>query len=274
MTQLASTDMTVARSAAYVLTTFRHEPAADVFRGWLAGTDEARLTLALRSLGTFAYPKDRAAIEGLRTHARGPVRYNVAWGLYEMGDPASAPVAQAFLDDADDHVRMEAIFLCAHLLDAQTGPALLARLPKTTPAEADAIKRSINAIAAESVTDNAKLMRGDAGEWARAVAGAWKTRDGKYALQADDAPLTRETFVAAMKVWVDDRSVRGRKELAFVEQRHALAVAEPSDITALLEVRAALLLRQSDEALHEVRIIDELVSVLHRRRSGAPKPHP
>ena len=40
-----------------------------------------------------------------------------------------------------------------------------------------------------------------------------------------------------------------------------------------VELRSRLLWRQSDEVLYEVRGLDRVIAVLHRRKVGAPKPN-
>lgn len=90
-------------------------------------------------------------------------------------------------------------------------------------------------------------------------------REDQYRLKKGDRKLTHKKLLRVLRSWQKRRSIMGGK-YAWVESRHILDVAKPEDIDRILELRAAVYGRLSDECLEEVDILDDLIRRLGRRR--------
>ncbi|MHC4512283.1 MAG: HEAT repeat domain-containing protein [Planctomycetota bacterium] len=272
--QLASRNKDVQLSALRLLTTYRHMPALRVCRKWAKGKDKDLRLAALRAIGTFAHPHDRDLLVTATRDKDPEIRFAAAYGLYEYGDPATAPALRALLGDPDPQVRMEAIVAVAHVIDFRGGIALASRLDVSKDGrEKTTIQRMIDSLAKDAGADKKKLASSDVAEWKKATEAYWQKRDSYFDLREGDQKMTRKQFLEALAAWEKDHSITDREELEWIKRRHLLAVARPGDISRLLEVRASLLWRQSDEVLYEVRQLNRVIGVLHRRKVGARKPN-
>jgi hypothetical protein len=268
-----STSPAVLRSAAYLFAVNRCVDALPIVRRLATSDDPVVVMSALRALGFLGGPEDRALIERFAADPRADVRHASAFALYELGDPASTPVLRRLLDDPEERVRKEAIAGLFHLIDADGARAILARhRASADPAEREAIERFVQDLAEEVDAPSAPLMSGDPGAWANAIAAYWRKRDHFFDLGPEDRALTRRELVDALARWNAAGTIE-EEETRWVEHRHVLSVATADDIPALLSIRGRVLERHSDEALEEVKIIDRLTQVLHRRRMGAKKPN-
>ena len=87
----------------------------------------------------------------------------------------------------------------------------------------------------------------------------------KYTLRPEDRRLTHEEMQKAAADWVKRGRITGG-EYDWVESRHVLAAASDKDLELLLDVRAHVMQRISDECLYEVSILDDLIKRLGRSR--------
>ncbi len=85
----------------------------------------------------------------------------------------------------------------------------------------------------------------------------------EFVLKPDDRTLTRKQFLRATEEWKSQNGITGGA-FEWVEDRHILSVAAPQDIPLLIDVRARVYERISDEALIEVAILDRLIKHLAR----------
>ncbi|MHC4078743.1 MAG: hypothetical protein ACYST0_09945, partial [Planctomycetota bacterium] len=186
----------------------------------------------------------------------------------------TGPALRALLGDPDPKVRIEAIVAVAHVIDSRGGIALASRLDVSKDGrEKTTIQRMIDSLAGDAGADKKKLASSDVTEWKKATEAYWKKRDSYFDLREGDQKMTRDRFMEVLAAWEKDHSITDREDLEWVKKRHLLAVARPSDIPRLLEVRASLLWRQSDEVLYELRQLNRVIGVLHRRKVGAKKPN-
>jgi len=125
-------------------------------------------------------------------------------------------------------------------------------------------------------------------EKAEIIAAAGKSADEWYQLRKDDKKLTHDQLIEAAQEWKRNGWIFGAKPLAFtqlpkkdnkdntflvsvnkydwVEERHILSAATAGDIPLLLEVKAALCARLSEESLVEIRRLNEVIKRLGRSR--------
>ncbi len=86
-----------------------------------------------------------------------------------------------------------------------------------------------------------------------------------YILSDDDKKITYNDFLEMSKYWIKENKLSGKK-YDWVSDRHVLSVATAEDINILLDVKAAIYLRMSDECLYETRTIDNAIKMLGRKR--------
>ena len=125
-------------------------------------------------------------------------------------------------------------------------------------------------------------------EKAEIIAAAGKSADEWYQLRKDDKKLTHDQLIEAAQEWKRNGRIFGAKPLAFtqlpkkdnkdntflvsvnkydwVEERHILPAATAGDIPLLLEVKAALCARLSEETLYEIRRLNRVIERLGRSR--------
>jgi len=263
----------VERSAAFVFERNRCLEGLPLARR-LAAYDEAESKAAgLRLLGALGAPEDRERIERASGDARADVRHACAYGLYELGDPAGAPTLRSLLADPDERVRGEALLGVFHLLDEEGARAVLARRrAAAAPAEREAVAKRLDELARESGVSAELLGSGEEAAWKEAIAAYWRKRDHFFDLRPDDRRLGAAELREALARWDRQRTIHDA-ESGWIEHRHVLSVATAEDVPALRSLRGRILERHSDEALHELRIIDRLIQVLQRRKMGARKPN-
>jgi HEAT repeat protein len=110
------------------------------------------------------------------------------------------------------------------------------------------------------------------------------SEEEKYKLNKNDMTLTRQQLVAAINNWKENgrafekgtfskppnskpnEFVFTSPAFGWVEERHILSVATPDDVSALLDARASIYRRLSDECLHEVRRINEILKRIVRKQ--------
>jgi HEAT repeat protein len=267
-------DPRVLRSVLSVLVSHRCLEALPLARKLAASTEIPVARGGIISLGKLAHRDDRALLVQLTKHANADVRQAAAYALYEYGDPQTAPVLRPLLADADTDVRQEAIAGVCHLIDREGAQAVLAlrqRAAADSP-ERTAIDKLFGALASETGADLERLKSGERATWAQAIDKYWAQRDALFELRPGDHKLSRADLMRALAGWEKAGRITGG-EFEWVEERHVLSVALPSDLPALLSVRGRILMRHSDEALEELEHWDRVISVLHRRRMGAPKPN-
>jgi hypothetical protein len=87
----------------------------------------------------------------------------------------------------------------------------------------------------------------------------------KYALREGDRELSRKELLQATGEWKKNCRIFGGG-YEWVEDRHVLSAAAGADLDLLLEVRAAVYTRLSDECLYDVEVLDRLIRWVGRSR--------
>jgi len=242
-----------------------HEGPADVRRA------------AVRSLGEFGHPQDYEFLVGGLSSADPLDAAAFAYAVYEYEDLRAVPHLVPLLETPDDALRNEAVASLAHLLS----PEGLAALRKRSTAPADApegVKET--ASACQRNVDGALERMGltweayaakPAEEQAALLAALRGRMDEAFVPRPDDRKLTHDDLVKAAAEWKANHRITGGT-YEWVEERHVLAAGTPADIDLLLNVKAALYVRLSDECLYETRMLDGLIRRLGRsryRRAGS-----
>jgi hypothetical protein len=236
-----------------------HEGPADVRRA------------AVRSLGEFGHPQDYEFLVGGLSSADPLDAAAFAYAVYEYEDLRAVPHLVPLLETPDDALRNEAVACLAHLVT----PEGLAALRKRSAAPADApegVKET--ASACQRNVDGALERMGltweayaakPAEEQAALLADLRGRMDEAFVPRPDDRKLTHDDLVKAAAEWKANHRITGGT-YEWVEERHVLAAATPADIDLLVDVKAALYVRLSDECLYETRMLDGLISRLGRSR--------
>lgn len=249
--------------------------------------------IAVNSLGIFGHPQDfDFLVSGLRSSdARKAFAH--AYALYEYEDLRAVPLLIPLLKNENEFLRRETGMALLHL----TTPSSLDALQRFCD-EALRTRSSHNAQQGECSIFKDKLTemglellnyaKASAQEKAAQVANVIKRREEPYLLSKEDRQLKQEQVREVAQEWIKNHRAFGGKSLSFeelpekdgkknqvaislnkyswVEERHILSAATPDDINLMLDVKAALYSRLSDECLYETERIDEIIKRLGRSR--------
>jgi HEAT repeat protein len=219
------------------------------------GKGEARL-VAIQSLGVFGHPQDYDfLISGLRSNDPEVVWRHV-FALYEFGDLRAVPLLVPLLERKDAKLEMETLMALTYLLTPESAE-VLRKYSQTRSERAEFINSFFDEIGFKWED----YMKMSAPEKERSVTELRNKReDLKYKLQMGEKGYTHEAFLRAAAEW------KREHRMARVQISEILSGATAKDIELLLEVKATLYTRLSDEAMYEVKRIDEAVKYLGRSR--------
>jgi HEAT repeat protein len=253
---------------------------------------EARLE-AIRYLGFYGHPQDYDfLIAGLRSADPEEV-YIHFYALYEYEDLRAVPSLIPHLIMDNEFFRREVIATLTHLLTPASLDALRnfcdeasrnTRPDSQQRGECSMIDSKLKDVKID-LADYAKKLPEEKAEM---IAAARKSADEWYQLRKDDKKLTHDQLIEAAQEWKRNGRIFGAKPLVFtevpkkdkkddtfiagfnkydwVEERHILSAATAGDIPLLLEVKAALCARLSEETFFEIRRLNEVIERLGRSR--------
>jgi len=220
---------------------------------------------AIVTLGTFGHPDDfQLLVSGL--DSKDPMdaaAYALALGEYQ-DLRAATPLAKLLASDAEK-VRTGALATLMKLLC----PVSLEAFHEQSSSAKSSAERTAYGSLAERTLKQFGL------DWASYAAMSKDEQrqlflkrhreafDKKYSFHAGDQRLTHEQFLAAAQDWIDRHRITGG-DYVWVEERHLLEACTRADIPKLLEVRAAVYSRLSDECLEEIEILDRVIKWLGR----------
>ena len=260
-----STDTVARRSAVILLTEQQCIEALPIIRQLAIQAKDAERHLAVQSLGVFGHPDDYdLLIRGLGDPEAETVAAHAA-ALADYGDQRAATHLIPLLKAEEEIVRGSALYALAMLMSPDS-LAALHEYATSGPSEDERaqcqryvahILGEMNleweAFAQKSPEDQQALLR------------SIDQREVEFQLKPHDKELTHDQLLEACREWTDAGRITGGK-YAWAESRHVLAAATPQDLDLLLNLRAALYRRLSDECLYEVETVDEVLSRLGRRR--------
>ncbi|MFL6208215.1 MAG: HEAT repeat domain-containing protein [Pyrinomonadaceae bacterium] len=232
------------------------------------GTGDARLT-AIRALGVYGHPQDYDfLLAGLR--ANDPKAQTVsAFALYEYEDLRAVAQLLPLLSAKDEALRREVFAALTHLLTAE-GVDAIYQYAKTAPTQAEreeALTHLNEELKEYQLSLNTYLNLPPTAR-VQAIENMRQRREaGRFALGQGERGYTHAELLTAAAEWKQKHRLESKNQaLAPVEPKHILTGATVNDIALLLDVKAALYPRLSDECLYEVRRLDEVVRRLGRSR--------
>ena len=281
------------KSAATLLTDAYHTDALPMVRALVKSPISDVRRAAIRSLGVFGHPLDYdLLISGLRLANREEL-YHYVYALYEYEDLRAVPLLIPFLKEENEFFRREVIATLMHLASPASFDALqeFCRAPKD-PQQQGECSGHINDSLEQIGLTWAKYAKWSPAEKEKFFKELRRKSEDKYRLNPGDKRLTHQQLIEAINEWKNhSRAFTGEKggfeqpegskpnqfifkmsRYGWVEERHVLATATPQDINMLLDARASLYRRLSDECLYEVRrintIIQRMVRSQYRREVG------
>jgi HEAT repeat protein len=256
------------------------------------GPREARLE-AIRYLGFYGHPQDYDfLVAGLRSDDPEEVYVHV-YALYEYEDLRPVPQLIPLLKADNEFFRREVFSTLIHLLTPASLDALRNFCEEASRNTRPDSQQRGECTMIDSKLKDVKINLDDFAnkspqEKAALIATTRKVAEGWYQLREDDKKFTHDQLIEAAQEWKRNGRIFGSKPLTFtqlpkkdgkdntflvsfnkygwVEERHILSAATASDIPLLMEVKAALCARLSEESLFEIRRLNEVIKRLGRSR--------
>lgn len=266
LTQLLQTSKnTVTKLAAvYLLDRAQYSAALPVIRKLAAdGHDPAHHT-AIRALGIFGHPQDfDLLLARLRDSDTSRDLESYAYALYEFEDLRAVAALAPFLGVDEEYSGREVVAAMTHLLSVASLDALQQYcVSPSTPNGRFNCNRALEETVGKTGRGWTQYASLSATEKAALVAGLRRQADEEAVAMSGKKPATHEEFVRAANEW----KKKNRLACDGCDEEALLLAAMPEDIDLLLEVKAAVMLRLSDECLYEVETINRIVRRLGRGR--------
>lgn len=256
------------QSAIQRLTQAHYLEALPEIRGLaMNGEGDVRLT-AIQALGVFGHPQDYDfLISGLSSKDPREL-FRFAYALYEYDDLRAVPYLIPLLKNRDVAVRREVFAALTHLLTPEAAEALenYSRTSTIMQERNNATKYLDEEFREYGLSLNDYLKMPTAQRAAVINNIRQKRESGRYELQRGEKGLTRAEFLRAAAEWKKNHRLQSAGLPERIEVRHILSGATAADIPLLLEVKAAMYPRLSDEVLYETERIDTAVKLLGRSR--------
>ena len=229
------------------------------------GAGEAKYS-AIKALGIFGHSQDfELLLSGLQSTNPTEVWSHV-FALYEFEDLRAVPHLIPLLKSPEAALRFEVISALRHLLTPAALGALRGHSETTKDArEKERIERHLSRLFEEGKTTWQSYLQKSSAQKEVFVAAFRQDFEDEYHLKKGERAMTRAEFLSkAAKSKEKGRLTDvGERE---AEVRKFLAAATVNDIELLLDVKARLYLRLSDECLYETEKIDKAVQHLGRSR--------
>ncbi|HVP12892.1 MAG TPA: HEAT repeat domain-containing protein [Phycisphaerae bacterium] len=229
-----------------------------------AKTGEGKVRdFAIEWLGEFGHPDDyEFLVSGLKAQDADQLAAHVR-AIKSYEDLRAVPLLIKLLGTESNEVRMLVIKALECLVTVQGLDALHKHATETKdPKERAETKRFVDSLMRSLKLDWDDYAAKPAEEQALLLAHG-DTREQRFLLREGDRKLTHKGLMKAAKEWKKRHTINGG-DYKWVEDRHILAAATPQDISLLLDVRASVYTRISDECLDEVETLNDLVLRLAR----------
>lgn len=262
-----STDSGQIESAAGLLAQAQYLGALERIRKLATDSKGDLKKAAVFGLGAFGHPKDfDLLLAGLKSKDMEEV-WPCVQALADYGDLRAVPGLLPLLKADDKLVRQDVLIALTELVTPEGVDALKDYMDHQTDRDEKEYFHSFldYGFLASVKLDWETYAKKTADEKKEVTAQFLSKAQDEFTLSPDDRKLTREEFVQALADWKKRGSINGG-DFAWVESRHILAVATPQDILAILEVKASVYRRLSDECLAETEKLDEIVQRLGRAR--------
>jgi hypothetical protein len=253
-------------TAMLLLTRAQHLTSLPNIRRLATHKDNAVRSMAIQCLGPFGHPDDFDLLASGLNAAKGgeKVAYLTAFSAY--GDLRAAPLAVRYFDEPDTTVRQAVLssllsLPCPESLAAIQHRAELAANPEEKTACGQCAERLLKLVGIPWEVYRTK----SAAQKKALFEAACKKEQQRYVLSLADRRLNRAEFLKAVAEWQERHRITGGK-YDWVEDRHVLAAATAVDLPLLIDVRARVCERVSDECLAEIATLNRIIERIGRSR--------
>ncbi len=223
--------------------------------------------MAIHALGQFGDPGDYDfLIAGL--HSKDPLdAFYFADALYEFEDLRAVPEMIPLLDSPDAKLRHEVFAGLTHLLTSQSLDALIKHAQRAPTEDKAEIDDYLQSELQEYKLTIAAYSRKSPSDKATAVETLRRQREARrFELPKNEKGISRSQFLKAAEEMKKSAHMKMAASEVPLHTSQLLAVTTVDDMPLLLEIKAAVLGRLSDECLYEVRAIHETLQRLGRSR--------
>lgn len=255
------------QSATILLTDAQYLDALPVIRDLAHARDADSRRTAITALGFFGHPQDYDfLIAGLQSTDREDVfRYAIA--LYEYEDLRAVPHLIPLLEAPDQRMRHEAFAGLSHLLTSQSVDALVKYAQRARGEEKAEVNEYLESELKEYGVTLSNYLQKSGQEKAEAIDSVRRQREAnRFLLHRGEKDFTHAEFVNAAEAWKKSHHMRMSSGDMPVGVQRILTAATVNDLELLLEVKAAVFARLSDEGLGEAQRIDTVIKRLGRSR--------
>ncbi|HOF34603.1 MAG TPA: HEAT repeat domain-containing protein [Spirochaetota bacterium] len=247
-------------SAMHILVNAQYLEALPRIRELASSKNAEVRNFAIKGLGIFGHPADSAfIIKGLKS--KDADLYSYVWASYEYDDPKISPYLIPLLNQEDYNIKSEVIYALYNAVTLEGLEALVNDYKNTKDEKILKIYKKF----LDPVLDYIKYEEMIAEEKQEIVSRLIDYKKGNYILSDEDKKITHDDFIEMSKDWIKEKRITG-EQYKWVQDRHVLSVTSAKDINLLLDVKASIYLRLSDECLDETRTIDNVIKILGRRR--------
>ena len=248
-------------SAMTLLTGSYYLPALEDIRKLTQSKDQAVRDCAYEQLGRYSHPDDRKRlVEAAKNGNRAAFE-----GLVVASDPAAMDVIDKYLDSKDEKTQDLVLHAC-YAVPCRKGLDLVLAW------SADPKKSGHDARKLEFVRDGIFGAIQSSAEAYQKLDDAGKDKlfaklPARRVLSYDPVAkkISHDQFVEAVKYWQSKKRIEHEKYKDVTEEQ-AFAVATPDDIKMLVDLKARIHERLSDESLYEIRDINKLIwNILQRK---------
>jgi hypothetical protein len=215
---------------------------------------------AIYALGLYGHPQDYDFLIAGLGSPEAEDRFYFAMAVYEYEDLRAVPHLIPLLHDSDQKVRREAFANLTHLLTSQSVDALVEYGQRARGEEKSAVDDYLKSELKEYGLTLPDYQKKSPADRAKTIDSVRRKREaGRFHLEPGEKPLSRDELLKAAEQWKRNHRMPG-------ETAHLLSAATVSDIELLLQVKAAVLFRLSDECLYEAERITAAIKRLGRSR--------
>ena len=255
------------QSAILLLTEAQSTDALPLIRQ-VARTSEGQTKgIAIHALGVFGDPQDYEFLVG-GLHAKDPQEaFWYADALYEFEDLRAVPEMIPLLNSPDAKLRHEVVADLTHLLTAQSVEALMKYAQRAPADEKAEINEYLQSEFKEYKLTLAAYSRKSAEDKITTIESMRRQREAhRYELPKNQKGLTHEEFLKAAEEWKKSHHMKLTSSEMPLTAPELLAAATAEDIPLLLDAKAAVLARLSDECLYEVKTLNTVIQRVGRSR--------
>ncbi|HJQ27588.1 MAG TPA: HEAT repeat domain-containing protein [Blastocatellia bacterium] len=259
-----SSDTLTRAGAIYLLDHAQYVAALPQIRKIAGDRNDPAQGTAIRALGIYGHPQDfDLLLSFLRASETTRDLEACAYALYEFEDLRAVAALAPFLGEDEEYSGREVHAALTHLLSVASLNALQ-RYCVVTPSGDGRFNcdRALEATVGKTGRTWEQYGKLPAAQRAALVAGLRQQAAEDDPATSGKQPATHEAFVRAANEWKQ----KNRLDCGACDEEALLLAAVPEDIDLLLEVKAAVMMRLSDECLYEAERIDRTVRRLGRSR--------